>query len=93
MASTSNSSPKLTYRQTSPNIYRVSADGVEIGAILEQTRHVHPFSTYWHWGVEVMPLMSQAVDRPAERRGASNALRDFKLAFARWLAGVPPDVW
>ena len=40
--------PQLTYRQTVPNAFCVSADGVEIGSISLQPRHVHPMSTYWH---------------------------------------------
>jgi hypothetical protein len=38
--------------------YRVSTDGVEIGSISLQIRHVHPIETYWHWGIDTMPLIS-----------------------------------
>lgn len=49
-----------TYRKTSdePEIYRVSYDGVEIGSISLQTRHVDPVKTYWHWGIDTMPMIA-----------------------------------
>jgi len=39
--------PQLTYRLTSddPPIYRVSFDGVEIGSIVQRTRHAEPIKT------------------------------------------------
>jgi hypothetical protein len=50
---------QLIARRTSndPPIYRVVFDGVEIGSISLQTRHVEPIQTYWHWGIDVMPLL------------------------------------
>ena len=30
---------------------------VEVGSISERVRHVEPRDTYWHWGVDTMPLM------------------------------------
>jgi hypothetical protein len=59
--------PQLTYRLTcdDPEIYRVSFDGKEIGAIALRTRHVMPIITYWHWGVGILPMMSNG-GRPPE---------------------------
>ncbi len=90
--------PQLTYRQTSdsPVIYRVSADGVGVwvGSISEQTRHVHPISTHWTWGVDIMPLMSHGGGVPTGIADTfQDALQAFKDAFLRWHATVPLDVW
>jgi hypothetical protein len=75
--------PQLTYRQTVPNAYRVSADGVEIGSISLQTRHVHPIETYWTWG---------AVD-VTRREATQRRCRDLEAAFTAWHAGLEPELW
>jgi hypothetical protein len=98
MAHSGFSMPQLTYRLTSPNTYRVSVDGVEIGSISLHTRHLHRIQTYWHWGMDIMPLMSHGGGVPSggiEPPGAGfeDALKAFKEAFMQWLAAVPPDKW
>jgi hypothetical protein len=89
--------PQLTHRQTAPHAYRVSVDGVEIGSISLKTRHLHRASTYWHWGVDVMPLMDHGGGVPSgdiePPGGFEDALKAFKEAFTQWRAGVPDDTW
>jgi hypothetical protein len=87
---------QLVARRTSndPPIHRVVFDGVEIGSISRRTRHLHPIQTDWTRGVDVMPLMSHGGRTPSgEAESFEGALKDFKLAFTHWLAGVAPDVW
>jgi hypothetical protein len=89
--------PQLTYRQTVPNAYRVSADGAEIGSISLHTRHLHRIQTYWHWAVDIMPLMDHGGRPPSgdiEPPGSfEDALKAFKEAFTQWRAGIPDDLW
>ena len=85
-------------RKTSddPIIYRVSFDGVEIGSISLQQRHVHPIKTYWHWGIGILPLADHG-GRPPEGDieppgGFEDALKAFKEAFTQWREGIPDDL-
>ena len=67
---------QLLLRQTSesPPCYRVRYEGVEIGTISETVNNVTQI-TFWHWGVDTMPLMNhggrppsgQARHEPARR--------------------------
>jgi hypothetical protein len=83
---------QLTYRQTGTNVFRVSADGVEIGSISLQTRHVHSIRTYWHWGIDTMPLIAGRTP-DGDTDSFEAALKAFKAAFTAWLEKVPPDKW
>ena len=82
---------------TAPVIYRVSTGGVEIGSISLQTRHLHRISTYWHWGVDIMPLMDHGGGAPSgdiePPAGFEDALKAFKEAFTQWREGIPDDLW
>lgn len=86
---------KLTHRKMNgdPPAYRVLFDGVEIGSIGRRTNHITN-TDYWHWGVDVMPLMDHG-GRPPSGDAASFeiGLHDFKLAFTHWLASVLPEKW
>jgi hypothetical protein len=85
----------LTYRKLNgdPPSYRVKFDGVEIGSIALRTNHLTN-TDYWHWGVDVMPLMDHGGRPPTgDAESFESSLRDFKLAFTHWLAGVPADLW
>jgi hypothetical protein len=54
--------------------------------------HVHPIKTYWHWGVDTVPLIAGRTP-DGDTEGFDAALKAFKDAFTRWLAAVPPDKW
>jgi hypothetical protein len=67
---------------------------VEIGSISEQTRHVHPISTFWKWGVGILPLMSRGGRPPSGMADTfEDALQAFKEAFSQWHATLPSDKW
>jgi hypothetical protein len=57
----------LTYRQASPDGYRIKFDGVEIGSIARRHQHVQN-RDIWHWGVDAMPLMDHGGRPPSARR-------------------------
>lgn len=85
----------LTYRKTSddPEIYRISYDGVEIGSVSHQHRHVQG-DWKWHWGVGIMPLMSHGGNVPSgDATSFEDALRRFKEAFTIWMEGLHPGDW
>ena len=88
--------PQLTYSLVNedPEGYRVSFDGVEIGSISLQTRHVEPVS-YWHWGIDVMPLIAvRTPDGDIEPPGGfEDALKAFKEAFTQWREGIADEKW
>lgn len=91
---------KLTARKTSdePPIYRVWFDDgtgeLEIGSIAERQRHTGHLNVFWHWGVDIMPLMDHGGRTPSgeapSREAAIDAFRD---AFTQWLADVPAELW
>ena len=86
--------PRLAYRQTSTDGFRVSADGVEIGSVSRQHDHVHHGRTYWSWGVDTMPLMSHGGRPPSgEAETFEAALAAFKTAFVKWHGVLPAEQW
>ena len=85
----------LTYRLTSeePPIYRISFDGIEVGSISKRRQHIHEHD-FWHWGVGIMPLRDHGGRPPSgDAWSFEAALQAFKVAFLRWHAGVPADLW
>ena len=84
--------PDLTYRRVSPDGYRVSFDGVEIGSIFAAAAPRSP-----HQDVLALGYRHDAADRRPDADGDTDtfqaALVAFKEAFTRWLAGVPPEKW
>ena len=86
---------QLLLRQTNegPPCYRVRYDGVEIGSISETANDVSKL-TFWHWGVDTMPLMDHGGRPPA---GQALTLDDAKAAlrqaFFSWLDDLAPGVW
>jgi hypothetical protein len=82
----------LTYRQASPNGYRVSADGVSIGSILRRVRDGVP--DVWRWGIDVMPLMDGGGLPPSGEEATFEAALDaFRDAFEAWRAALDPELW
>ena len=86
--------PQLTYRLTSPNTYRVSVDGVEIGSISLHTRRpssdpdVLALENGYYAAHEPRP--SGDIEPPA---GFEDALKALKEAFTQWRVGIPDDLW
>jgi hypothetical protein len=81
----------LTYRQTSPNIFRVSTDGgdrLDLRAITQCLPQFHLLAL----GIDIMPLMDHDGDIEPPG-GFEDAPKAFKDAFTRWHATVPADVW
>jgi len=77
-----------------PPIFRVQFEEIEIGSISMHTRHVEPITTRWHWDVDVMPLMDHGGHVPSgDADSFEDALRDFKVAFAKWHAALAPGLW
>jgi len=82
----------LTYRRVSPNGYRVSFDGVEVGSISQRSHHKR--KEFWHWGVDIMPLRDHGGRPPSgDVDTFEDALSAFKLAFMKWHAALPPGLW
>jgi hypothetical protein len=76
----------LTYRQTSPNIFRVSTDGedrLDLRAITQCLPQFHLLAL----GIDIRPLMDHDGDIEPPG-GFEDALKAFKDAFTR-----PADVW
>jgi hypothetical protein len=77
-----------------PPIFRVLFEETEIGSISMHIRHGEPITTRWHWGVNVMPLMDHGGHVPSgDADTFEDALRDFKVAFTKWHAGLAPGLW
>ena len=79
-----------TSRSDNPPIYRVTFDDgtgpVEVGSIAERTRHMPPYDTYWHWGIDIMPLMDHGGRPPSgDAWSRDAAMTAFKIAFLEWL--------
>jgi hypothetical protein len=86
---------QLTYRKLNgdPPSYRVSFEGIEIGSITLRTNHITN-ADYWHWCVDVMPLTDGGHRPPDGDAGSFEAASgDLKLAFEKWLASFPADLW
>ena len=67
---------------------------VEVGSIAERTRHTQRNERYWHWGVDIMPLMSHGGRPPSgNAKTFEAALEAFKAAFTAWHAGREPELW
>ena len=78
-----------------PPGYRVLFDDgtgpIEIGSISEHVRHVEPRDTYWHWGVDTMPLARGA---PSGDAWSFEAAREaFREGFFRWVNELHPGDW
>ena len=89
---------QLTHRRVSENGYRISTGGVEIGSVSLMQRHTKNMRPYWHWGIDVMPLMDHG-GRPPQgdvdnlEAGFHEALAAFKKAFTTWHAKIDPELW
>jgi hypothetical protein len=82
----------LTYRQVSPDGYRIKFDGVEIGSVSKRT-DIHQ-REHWHWGVDIMPLMDHGGRPPSgEAETFDEAKVAFKRAFEEWITRIPVEVW
>ena len=88
--------PALTYRLSSPDIYRISFDGVEVGSVSKRADHIHHLD-YWSWGVDTMPRMDHGGRVPNGRidppGGLPEALAAFKQAFVAWHTALPAGLW
>ena len=83
--------PELNYHRAAENGYRISTEGCEIGSVSLQQPQIQTNKMYWHWGVDIMPLMDHGGRPPTGDVEADpndpeatfqEALDAFKLAFA-----------
>src|SRR5687768_13370113 len=82
----------LTYRLASPDSYRIKFDGVEVGSVSKRSDLDQ--REYWHWGVDVMPLMDHGGRPPSgDAWSFEAALEAFKTAFTAWHAEIDPATW
>jgi hypothetical protein len=81
----------ISYRAIAPDVYRISADGIEVGSVSKRVQYVAS-REYWHWGVSTKLLMDNGGDPPSgEADSFEDALAAFKAAFTTWYATVPLD--
>jgi hypothetical protein len=85
----------FAYRLTStePPGYRIKFDGIEVSRVSKRRDH---FSgrEYWHWGVDIMPLMDHGGRPPSgDAETFETGLAAFRGAFQEWLSRIPVEVW